>query len=68
MLQDNVEDLNFPQALVFRLGGEYQERSLAEFAWKMGLYEAHETMTPTFSAFLWGAEREYFGSMSGYEF
>lgn len=34
----------------------------------MGLYEAHETITLVFSAFLRGAVQEYSRDMSGYEF
>lgn len=68
VFQDNMEDPNFPQALVFCLVGEYRECSLSEFAWRMSLYEAHETMTPIFAALLRAVVREYFGGVSRYEF
>ena len=49
---ENIQDPTYPQALVFCLGGEYRECSLVEFSWRMGLYEAHEAMTPEFVMFL----------------
>lgn len=55
VFQENIDNPNFPPALVFCLGGEYMECSLVEFAWRIGLYEAHETMNPIFLYILTGS-------------
>lgn len=69
VFQDNVEDPNFPQALVFCLGGVYRECSLCKFAWRFGLYEAHYTMKPIFFfSFLRVVVREYSRGVSEYDF
>ena len=65
---DNVRDPTFPRALVFRLGGEYRECSLVEFSRRMGLYEAHETITHEFILFLRDATQVYADGVSGPEF
>lgn len=68
VFHENVQDPTFPQALVFRLGGEYGERSLVEFLWMMGLYEAHKAMSPEFTMFLREVARAYEGRVPGPEF
>lgn len=44
----NMVDHHFSMALVFRLSSQYRECNLTEFAWRMGLYEQHEAMSPIF--------------------
>lgn len=39
-------DLMYLGAITFRLGGYYRESSLAEFAWRVGLYSLDEVMSP----------------------
>lgn len=38
--------------LTFYLEGEYRECSIAELAWRMGLYNRSEVMSVAFSVFL----------------
>lgn len=52
----------------FCLGGKFRECSSAEFAWRMGIYEEHETRSPIFELFLRSAAREYLSGASGYDF
>ncbi|CAI9295657.1 unnamed protein product [Lactuca saligna] len=65
---ENVQDPIFPQALVFRLGGDYCECSLVEFSWRIGLYKTQEVMTPKFVMFLREATQVYENGASGLEF
>lgn len=46
IFEEHTIDLNYGRALTFRLGGEYQECNLAEFAWHNGLYHANEDTSP----------------------
>lgn len=45
-------DPHFFTTLFFRVSGQYRECSLVKFAWRMGLYEQHEAMSPIFDKFL----------------
>lgn len=47
-----TSDPTYNGALAFRLGGDYKEYSLLEFAWCMGLYPEDETRSPNFILFL----------------
>ena len=59
--EDATMDPYFAQALVFFcLMGEYQECKLAQFSWRMGIYDQNEKRYPIFDIFLRSAAREYF--------
>lgn len=64
----NTVDPYYVHALVFHLGGQYRESSLAEFAWRMVLYEQRETMSPMFERILPSSARDFYQGISGYEF
>lgn len=55
-------------AIMFRLGGQYREFSLAELVWRMGLYEEQDHMYPPFNIFLRLATQDYSPGVNGYGF
>lgn len=61
-------DPHFTSALVFRLGGQYQECNLDELTWTKGLYEQHESMSPKFDIHLGSDEGEYSNGVNSYGF
>lgn len=64
----NIVDPHFATAFVFHLGVQYRECSLVEFAWRMGLYEQHQAMSPNFNRFLRLVTRDYSQGVNGYGF
>lgn len=49
--EENTVDPQYVGTPIFRLGGQYQDCSLAKLAWRMGSYEQHEAMSPQFDVF-----------------
>lgn len=67
-LEEDIVDPSYLRALVFHLGDEWMECSLTEFAWRMGIYQEHETRSLAFKLFLRSTIRDYLSGVSGYDF
>lgn len=58
-IEAKIVDPHFTMTSAFHFGGQYRECSFVEFAWRKGLYEKHETMSPIFYRFLRLATWDY---------
>lgn len=63
-----MEDTQYARAPVFQLGGQYQECSLAELAWRMGFYKQHVSLSPQFDIFLQATAQDYSKGVYNYGF
>lgn len=61
-------DPSYVWDLVFRLGGEYRQCHLVEFAWRMSFYPVSESISPRFPLFLQDASWDFAAGNQDIEF